>query len=125
MRNPKSRPKESPTSVALLPFVHTTCARLSRMLAKYINRSEGLPPNKVAILIGALQNDLGLQAPSVGCISSEWNKVYIAQTYGSNETTVKENNRQLRLGQPAKGAYLPIESSRVESSPFRLTKTRQ
>jgi len=32
----------------------------------------------------------------------EWNKVYIAQANGSIETTVKENNRHLRLGQPAK-----------------------
>jgi hypothetical protein len=72
------------------------------MLGKYINRSDGLPPKKVAILIRALKNDLGLQAPSVCCISCEWSKVYIAQANGSIDTTVKENNRHLRLGQPAK-----------------------
>jgi hypothetical protein len=102
LRNLKSRPLQKNPSVALLPFVHITYARMSRMLAKYINKSDGLPPRKVAIHIRDLKNDLGLQAPSVCCIPCEWNKVYIAQTNGSIKTTVKENNRHLRLGQSAK-----------------------
>ena len=86
-----SKPKENPVSVALLSFLQT-CARLSRILAKYIITSDGLSPRKIAILLRTVKNDLGLKAPSVCSISCECGKVYIAQTDSSVETTLKENH---------------------------------
>jgi hypothetical protein len=95
MRNPKSKPKEIPKSAAILLFVQATCTRLTRMLAKYIVRSDGPPPRKVAVLTRALKNGLGLKAPSVS-ISCDCDSVYTAQTEGSIETTVQENNQHIR-----------------------------
>jgi len=59
-----TKPKEKPTSVALLPYVQTTYGRLSRMLAKHI-KSVGLQPRKISIFLRPVKDSLGLRTPGV------------------------------------------------------------
>jgi hypothetical protein len=60
-----SKPKDKPTSVALLPYVQTTYGRLSRMLARHNIKSVGLPPRKISSFLRPVKDDLGLRTPGV------------------------------------------------------------
>jgi hypothetical protein len=59
--NPEVRtckPKEKPTLVTLLPYVHTAYIWLSRMLAKHNTKSVGLLPRKISSLLHPVKDDL-------------------------------------------------------------------
>jgi len=94
-----TKPKDKPTSVALLPYVQTTYGRLSRMLAKHI-KSVGLQPRKISIFLRPVKDNLGLRTPGVYSVSCECGQVYNGQTGRSMKPKVKEHHRYKRLGYP-------------------------
>ena len=96
-----SKPKEKPTSVALLSYVQTTCGRINRMLTKHIT-VVGLSPRKVSSFLRSVNDDQGLKTPGVYSIRCECSQLYIGQTGRSIETRVKEHHRHIRLVQPDK-----------------------
>jgi hypothetical protein len=99
-----SKPKDKPTSVAVLPYVQTTYGRLSRMLARHNIKSVGLQPRKISGFVRPVKDDLGLRTPGVYSIPYECGRVYIGQTGRFIATRIKEHSRHIRLGHPEKSA---------------------
>jgi hypothetical protein len=89
-----SKPKDKPTSVALLPFAQTTYGRLSRM---WPNTSKVL-----SSFLRPMKDDMGLRTLGVHSIPCGCGKVYIGQTGRSMESKVKEHHRHIWLGHPNK-----------------------
>jgi hypothetical protein len=75
-----SKPKDKPTSVALLPYVQTTYGRFSRMLAKHNIKSVGLLLRKISSFLRPLKDNQGLRTPGVYSIPCDCGEVYIGQT---------------------------------------------
>ena len=99
-----SKPKDKPTSVALLPYVQTTYCRLSIMLVKNNIKSVGLPPRKISRFLHPVKDDLRLRTPDVYSIPYDCGRVYIGQTGRSIASRIKEHSRHIRLGHPEKSA---------------------
>jgi hypothetical protein len=117
-----SKPKDKPTSVALLPYVQTTYGRLSRMLAKHNIKSVGLPSRKISSFLRPVKDDLGLRTPGVYSIPCECGQVYIGQTGRSIDTRITEHSRHIRLGHPEKSAV--TEHSFTHDSLIRFQDTQ-
>jgi hypothetical protein len=75
-----SKPKDKPTSVALLPYVQTAYGRLSRMSAKQNIKNVGLQPRRISSFLRPVKDDLGLRTPGVYSTPCECSQVYIGQT---------------------------------------------
>jgi hypothetical protein len=99
-----SKPKDKPTSVALLPYVQTTYGRLSRMLARHNINSVGLLLRKISSFLHCLKDDVGLRTPGMYSITCECGRVYIGQTGRSITTRVKKHSWHIQLGHPEKSA---------------------
>jgi hypothetical protein len=56
---------EKSDSVAFLPYVGTIFNRISRVLARHIIKSVGLPPRKLSGFLRPVKDDLGLRTPGV------------------------------------------------------------
>jgi hypothetical protein len=78
-------------SVALLPYIHATYNRLSRLLSKHNIKSVALPPKKCR---------------ASSSISCECEFVYIGQMGRSTEIRIKEHQRNIRLLQLDKSALV-------------------
>jgi hypothetical protein len=95
-----SKPKEKPTSFALLPYFQMTYSWLSRILAKYNIKCVSLQPRKISSLFHPVKDDLGLRTPGVYSIPCGCGQVYIRQTGRSIETRIKRHHWHIWLGHP-------------------------
>jgi len=99
-----AKTNDKPTSTAYIPYTQTTCARLSRMLAKHNIKSVALPRRKIFNYLPPVKDALGLRTPGIYSVPCECGRVYIGQSGRSVQLRIKEHNRHIRLAQPDKSA---------------------
>ena len=116
-----SKPKDKPTSVALLPYVQTTYGRHSRMLAKHI-KSVGLQPRKISSFLRPVKDDLGLEGiqhtlwvwPDVH--RTDWS-INWAQSKGAPPTHTAWTSRQIGCGGTQ---FQTCSSHKIPRQPYPL-----
>ena len=114
--------EDKPISTAYLPYTQTTYGRISRMLAKYNNKSVGTPPKKISSYMPPTEDAPGLRTPGIYKIPCECGKVYIRQSGRSVQLRIKEHERHIRLAQPDKSAV--AEHSFNQDHIIRLQETK-
>jgi hypothetical protein len=105
--NPKIRtPKlqDKPVTVVLLPFIHNTYNRLSRLLTRHNIKSVAVPLKKVSNFLWPVKDLMGLKTLGVYRVPCECGLVYIGQTGRSIAIRIKEQQRNIRLIQLGKSA---------------------
>jgi hypothetical protein len=73
------KPKEKPTSVAILPYIQTTYSRIKRMFGRYSIKNVSLPPRNICIFFGPVKDDLRLRTAGAYSNPCECGQVYLGR----------------------------------------------
>lgn len=73
------KPKEKPTSVAILPYIQTTYIRIKRMLGRYSIKNVSLPPRKICIFFCPVKDDLRLRTAGAYSNLCECGQVHLGR----------------------------------------------
>jgi hypothetical protein len=92
-----TKPRDKPTSVALLPHVQTTYGRIRRMSHSRI-RIVDLPLRKFSSFLRPVEDELRLETPRAYSIFYECGQVYIGQTGQSIKPRIKQHYQHIPIG---------------------------